>query len=257
MYSAPSPYHKPSEPIDVQTLRAWWAYQTDARLPDQFERDAVPLMDQLFGGAMRLTADRQEAEDLVQETMLRAYSRFRSFPAGTNLKAWLYRILHNTWIDAYRKQQRRPVEVAIDQVSDHQSARYAANTPVGLGSAEIEVLEALPDLEIQAALLSLPEAFRMAVHYADVEGFSYAEIAAIMGTSKGTVMSRLHRGRTQLRELLFVLATERSVLDREASATASTLTPFTQPGRPGTPQRSPKPRAHRPAVSADCRHTLR
>jgi len=120
------------------------------------------------------------------------------------------------------------VEVAVDQVSDHQSARYAATAQAGLGSAEIEALEALPDLEIQAALLSLPEAFRMAVYYADVEGFSYAEIAAIMGTSKGTVMLRLHRGRTRLRELLFVLATERGVLDRKASATASTLTPFTQ-----------------------------
>ncbi|HYB36470.1 MAG TPA: sigma-70 family RNA polymerase sigma factor [Mycobacterium sp.] len=218
------------------------AYETDAALAERFERDTVPLMDQLFSGAMRLTGSRQDAEDLVQETMLRAYSGFRSFSA-TNLKAWLYRIMHNTWIDAYRKQQRRPVEVAIDQVSDHQSARYAATAPTGLGSAEIEALEALPDLEIQAALLSLPEAFRMAVYYADVEGFSYAEIAAIMGTSKGAVTSRLHRGRTRLRELLFVLATERGVLDRKAAATASMLTPFTQPGWPGTPQRSPKPPA--------------
>ena len=203
------------------------AYETDAALADRFERDAVPLMDQLFSGAMRLTGDRQDAEDLVQETMLRAYSGFRSFSADTNLKAWLYRILHNTWISAYRKQQRRPVEVAIDQVSDHQSARYAATAPTGLRSAEIEALEALPDLEIQAALLSLPEAFRMAVYYADVEGFSYAEIAAVMGTSKGTVMSWLHRGRTRLRELLLVLATERGVLDRKPSATSTVEAPFT------------------------------
>jgi RNA polymerase sigma-70 factor (ECF subfamily) len=201
------------------------AYETDAALADRFERDAVPLMDQLFSGAMRLTGDRRDAEDLVQETMLRAYSGFRSFTAGTNLKAWLYRILHNTWITAYRKQRRRPVEVAIDQLSDHQCAHYAATAPTGLHSAEIEALEALPDFEIQAALLSLAEAYRMAVYYADVEGCSYAEIAAIMGTSKGTVMSRLHRGRTRLRKLLLVLATERGVLDRKTSASLRVAVP--------------------------------
>jgi len=190
------------------------AYETDAALADRFERDAVPLMDQLFSGAMRLTGDRQDAEDLVQETMLRAYIGFRSFRAGTNLKAWLYRILYNSWISAHRKQQRRPVEVWMDDVTDRHAARYAATAPTGLRSAEVEMLEALPDTAIQAALLSLPEKYRMAIYYADVEDFSYAEIADIMGIPKGTVTTRLHRGRTQLRELLVGLGTERGVLHR-------------------------------------------
>jgi RNA polymerase sigma-70 factor (ECF subfamily) len=189
-------------------------YETNAALAERFQRDAIPLMDQLFGGAFRLTQNRADAEDLVQETMLRAYIGFRSFRAGTNLKAWLYRILHNTWINAYRKRQRRPVEVAVDSITARQSTRYADAASTGLRSAEVEVLEALPDSEIQAALLSLPEESRMAIYYADVEDFSYAQIADIMGTSKGTVTSRLHRGRTRLRELLFGLATERGVLHR-------------------------------------------
>jgi RNA polymerase sigma-70 factor, ECF subfamily len=188
-------------------------YETDAVLAQRFQQDAIPLMDQLFSGALRLTRNRADAEDLVQETMLRAYIGFGSFRAGTNLKAWLYRILQNTWINGYRKHQRRPVEVAVDDITEPQSARYAATAPNGLRSAELEVLEALPDHQIQAALLSLPEEFRMAIYYADVEGFSYAQIADIMGTPKGTVTSRLHRGRAQLRQSLSTLATQRGVLD--------------------------------------------
>jgi RNA polymerase sigma-70 factor, ECF subfamily len=190
------------------------AHETHAALAERFQRDAVPLMDRLFGTALRLTRNRADAEDLVQETMLRAYIGFRAFEAGTNLNAWLSRILHNTWINAYRKQQSRPVEVAVDYLTELQPAHYAATTATGLRSAEVEVLEALPDYQIQAALLALPEQIRMAIYYADVEDFSYAQIADIMGTSKGTVMSRLHRGRTRLRELLFGLATERGVLHR-------------------------------------------
>jgi RNA polymerase sigma-70 factor (ECF subfamily) len=188
------------------------AYETDTALAERFQRDAVPLMDQLFNGALRLTRNRADAEDLVQETMLRAYIGFRSFRVGTNLKAWLYRILHNTWISAHRKQQRRPVEVWMDDVTDRHAVRYAATAPTGLRSAEVEVLEALPDMAIQAALPSLPEKYRMAIYYADVEDFSYAEIADIMGIPKGAVTMRLHRGRTQLREALSTLATERRVL---------------------------------------------
>jgi RNA polymerase sigma-70 factor, ECF subfamily len=181
------------------------AYETDAALAERFQQDAVPLMDQLFSEASRLTRNRADAEDLLQETMLHAYIGFPSFRAGTNLNAWLYRILHNTWINAYRKQQCRPTQVGIDDLTDRHAARYPAAAPTGLRSAEVEVLEALPDLQIQAAMLSLPEGVRIAIYYADVEGFSYAQIADTMGTPIGTVVSRLHRGRTRLRESLCTL----------------------------------------------------
>jgi RNA polymerase sigma-70 factor (ECF subfamily) len=185
-------------------------YETDAALAERFQRDAVPLIDQLFSAALRLTRNQDDAEDLVQETMLHAYIGFGSFRAGSNLKTWLHRILNNTWITAYRKHQRRPVEVAVDYVT----GCYAATASTGLRSAEVEVLEALPDVEIQRALMSLPEETRMPIYYADVEGFSYAEIADIMDIPRDTVMSRLNRGRTRLRELLFAIATEPGVLHR-------------------------------------------
>jgi RNA polymerase sigma-70 factor (ECF subfamily) len=198
--------------------------ETDAELAARFQRDAIPLIDQLFGGALRLTRDRHDAEDLLQETMLKAYAGFRSFHNGTNLKAWLYRILTNTWINNYRKQQRRPVEFSVQDITDHQTADYAAHAPTALRSAEVEALESLPDMEIKAALMGLREEVRMAVYYADVEGFSYPEIADIMNTPVGTVMSRLHRGRKQLRTLLFALATERGFAtergERHAAARA-------------------------------------
>ena len=200
-------------------------YETDAALAERFQRDVVPLIDQLFRAASRLTRNQDNAEDLVQETMLHAYIGFGSFRAGTNLVAWLHRILHHTWITTYRKHQHLPVEVAVDYVAGCQTTRYAATAPTGLGSAEVEVLEALPAVDIQGALMSLPEEFRMAIHYADVEGFSYAEIADIMDIPRGTVMSRLHRGRTRLRELLFALATEPGVLHRTAWANSALEAP--------------------------------
>jgi RNA polymerase sigma-70 factor, ECF subfamily len=187
------------------------ARDSDAELADRFHRDAIPLMDQLYGGALRLTHNGQDAEDLVQETMLRAYAGFRSFRNGTNLKAWLYRIMNNTWINNYRRQQRRPIEFSVDNITEARQAEYAARGPASLRSAELEVLDSLPDAEIKAALLALREEFRMVVYYADVEGFRYEEIADIMNTPVGTVMSRLHRGRRQLRTRLVALAKERGM----------------------------------------------
>ena len=173
--------------------------ESDTDLAARFAREAEPLFDVLSRGARRLTRSDADAEDLLQDTLLHAYAGFRTFQEGTNLKAWLFRILYNRWVSTYRSKQRRPSEVSVDDITERDLAGSAARLPAGLRSAEAEVLDALPDSEIKAALATLPEGFRAAVYYADVQGYTYAETAAMMNIPHGTVMSRVSRGRQRLR----------------------------------------------------------
>jgi RNA polymerase sigma-70 factor, ECF subfamily len=176
---------------------------------ERFEREALPLLDQLYGAALRMTRNPADAEDLVQETFTKAFAAFDSFSQGTNLRAWMYRILTNTYINAYRKKQRQPSMAGTDALTDGHLHDAESHTSQGLRSAEIEALDSLLDTEIAQALMDLPDDFRIAVYLADVEGFTYKEIAEMMQTPLGTVMSRIHRGRKLLRDQLHEYAVER------------------------------------------------
>jgi RNA polymerase sigma-70 factor, ECF subfamily len=179
-----------------------------------FEEQALPYMDQLYAAAMRLTRNPADAADLVQETYVKAFQAFRQFQQGTNLKAWLYRIQTNTFINNYRKNQRNPYQGTIDDLEDWQlGGAESVTQSTSTRSAEAEAIDHLPDSAVKDALQAIPEDFRMAVYFADVEGFSYQEIADIMKTPVGTVMSRLHRGRRMLRDLLADYARERGIVD--------------------------------------------
>jgi len=183
--------------------------ESDSELAARFERDVTPLRNRLFGAAIRFTHNQQDAEDLVQETILNAYAGFRRFRQGTDLMAWLYRIMRNTWINHWRKQRRRATEVPVGRITDDQLAAYASHGANDLRSAELAALDAVPDAEIAAALMTLHEAFRLTVYYADIEGRSNREIADLMNTPLGTVMSRLHRSRLRLRTQLSSVADQR------------------------------------------------
>ena len=181
------------------------------KLEQRFTSEALPMLDQLYGAAMKMTRNPQDAQDLVQETFLKAYSAFASFQEGTNLKAWLYRIMTNSYINTYRKRQREPHLGAVDELEDWQLGGAESTTAMSSRSAEAEAIDRTPDSVVTDALNALPEDFRIAVYLADVEGFSYQEIADIAEVPIGTVMSRLHRGRARLRKALGEYAHEQGV----------------------------------------------
>ena len=188
---------------------------------ERFERDALIFTSALYGAALRYTKNPQDAEDLVQDAYAKAFNSFHQFEPGTNLKAWLYRILTTTFINTYRKDQRRP-QISDGEVEDWQIFEAASHTSDQGKSAEDVVLENLPDGDVKEALASIPEDFRMVVYYADVEGYSYKEIAEIIGAPTGTVMSRLHRGRKLLRVALADYAKSRGIGSVTATNPAST-----------------------------------
>ncbi len=198
--TGPEPETAQTEPAAVPDLRSL------------FEAQAIGFMDQLYAAGLRMTRNPADAADLVQETFLKAFAAFAQFQQGTNLKAWLYRILTNTFINSYRKKQRDPYQGTIDDLEDWQLGGAESVTQGrSTRSAEAEAIDHLPDSAVKDALQAIPEDFRMAVYFADVEGFSYQEIADIMKTPVGTVMSRLHRGRRMLRDLLADYALERGI----------------------------------------------
>ncbi|MEX1079277.1 MAG: sigma-70 family RNA polymerase sigma factor [Homoserinimonas sp.] len=208
----PSDAPAPADPASAE--------QSPEELRALFEEQALPYMDQLYAAAMRMTRNPSDAADLVQETFIKAFSAFGQYTQGTNLKAWLYRIQTNTFINTYRKKQRDPYQGTIDELEDWQlggAESATASSTRSTRSAEAEAIDHLPDSAVKDALQSIPEDFRLAVYFADVEGFCYQEIADIMKTPVGTVMSRLHRGRRLLRDLLADYARGRGVTSAQGS----------------------------------------
>jgi RNA polymerase sigma-70 factor, ECF subfamily len=171
-------------------------------LTARFVNDALPQLNELHDRARRMTRNAVDAEDLVQETMLKAYAGFNTFSEATNIRAWLFRILTNTYIDCLRRAQHRPSEYLTDHITDRQLAAQDRHSSLRPRSAELEALDALPDIELADAFATLPVQFRLAVYYRDIAELRYREIAEIMACCQGTVVSRLHRGRQRLRTLL-------------------------------------------------------
>lgn len=195
--------------------------------PSTFADDAMPFMDALYTAALRMTRNSADAEDLVQETYLRAFRGYGRFEEGTNLRAWLYRILTNTFINSYRSKQRRPDESDLADVEDLYLYRRLGGLESSQRgrSAEDELMDLVTDGEVKAAVEALPERFRMPVLLADIEGFAYKEIAEILDVPIGTVMSRLHRGRKALQKALWDFAAERRLLPTPSAAAAATDDP--------------------------------
>ncbi len=176
--------------------------ESDAQLAARFVRDAMPFHTVLLRTARRLTHSQADAEDLVQDTMMNAYTGFRRFESGTNLRAWLFRIMHNRWISTHRMKQRRPDAFAVAEITDSDMLSHARHSGTAERSAEDRALDRFCDDRVRAALLTLPEGFRTVLYYADIEGLTYAETAALLEIPLGTVMSRISRSRERLRTAL-------------------------------------------------------
>jgi RNA polymerase sigma-70 factor (ECF subfamily) len=192
-----------SSAVSLRALRPVQRRSVEAELSTRFEREALPLRDILYRNAFRISRNHADAEDLVQETMMKAYAGFHTFRRDTNMQAWLLRILINSYISDYRKKRRQPVQHSTEELTEQRLVdAYTRSAPAGLRSAEDQALERLPDNDIKSAMQALPQQFRYVVYYADIQGLRYEQIAAIMNTPTGTVASQLHRGRRQLRKLL-------------------------------------------------------
>jgi RNA polymerase sigma-70 factor, ECF subfamily len=195
--------HECCSAVSLRARRPAQRRSVEAELSARFEREAVPLRDVMYRHAFRVSRNHADAEDLVQEAMMKAYAGFHAFRPDTNLRAWLLRILINSYISDYRKKRRQPVQYSTEEVTEQRLVdSYTRCEPAGLRSAEDQALDSLPDNDIKSAMRALPQQFRHVVYYADVEGLRYQQIAAIMNTPTGTVASQLHRARRQLRRLL-------------------------------------------------------